>query len=74
MSFLSHKERIELFESVQHSSSVKVDEQRAFIGLPALENGAGNVIMVQLDAVKEKVGEDNAKETNDNKEEVSNDE
>lgn len=57
ISLLSHKERIELFKAVQHSSAVKIDEQRKMIGLPALENGAGDVIMVQLDAVKEDVAE-----------------
>ena len=57
ISLLSQKERIELFKSVQHSSAVKIDEQRKMIGLPALENGAGDVIMVQLDAVKEDVKE-----------------
>lgn len=58
ISLLSQKERIELFKSVQHSSAVKIDEQRAMIGLPALENGAGNVIMEQLDAQKHKIGTD----------------
>lgn len=57
ISLLSHKERIELFKAVQHSSSVKIDEQRAMIGFPALEGGKGDVIMVQLDAVKENVQE-----------------
>ena len=71
MSLLTHRERIELFEAVQHSSTVKIDEQRAMIGLPALEDGSGDAVMVQLDAVKENVG-DKKKKTEE--EEVEKDE
>ena len=81
ISLLSYKERIETFKSVQHSSAVKVDEQRQLIGYPKLPDGAGDVIMVQLDAVREEVEDlpkDKEKDTDDvkksEKEEVSEDE
>ena len=61
ISLLSQKERIELFKAVQHASAVTIDEQRAMIGLPALADGSGAVIMKQLDAQEQKIGE------NDNK-------